>query len=84
LDEQKNREWNRMNRKQNEYRIKNTVLHNKPVQYQSNSMITRTKSSRDIMGSYYTLKGHPASSQGGQVHSDQMVLEMIRWGRLVQ
>jgi hypothetical protein len=31
------------------------------------------------------LKGHPAASQGNhldRVHSDQMVLEMIRWGRL--
>ncbi len=36
------------------------------------------------MGSCSALKGHPASSQGDhldQVHSDQMVLEMIRWGR---
>jgi hypothetical protein len=33
------------------------------------------------------LKGHPAASQGDhldQVHSDQIVLEMIRRGRLVR
>jgi hypothetical protein len=39
------------------------------------------------MGYYYALKGHSASSQGdhlGRIHLDQMVLEMIRQGRLVQ
>ena len=45
------------------------------------------ESSREFMGSYEALKGHPASSQEDQldrVHSDQMVLKMIRWGRLVR
>jgi hypothetical protein len=35
------------------------------------------------MGSYYVLKGHPAAIQGDhldRVHSDQMVLEMIKGG----
>ncbi len=39
------------------------------------------------MGSYWALKRHPASSQGDhwdRVHSDQMVLAMIRQGRLVR
>ncbi len=39
------------------------------------------------MGSYWALKGHPASSQGDhrdRVHSDQMVLAMIRRGRLIR
>jgi hypothetical protein len=62
---------------------------NAPVQYQSSSIITMIKchrSSWEITGSYYALKEHSASSQGdhfGRVHSDQMVLEMIRRGRLV-
>ena len=39
------------------------------------------------MGSYWALKGHLSSSQGDhwdRVHSDQMVLAMVRRGRLVQ
>jgi hypothetical protein len=35
------------------------------------------------MGSYEALKGHPAASQGDhldRVHSDQMILEIIRRG----
>jgi hypothetical protein len=38
-------------------------------------------------GSYLVLMGHPASSQGDhldRVHSDQMVLKMIRRGRQVR
>jgi hypothetical protein len=41
----------------------------------------------EFAGSYWALKGHPASSQGDhqdRVHSDQMVLAMIRRGRLVR
>ncbi len=49
----------------------------------SNSITTRTvsESSRDILGSYYALKGHSTSGQGGSpwsIHSVQMVLEIIR------
>ncbi len=43
------------------------------------------ESGREFTGSYWALKGHPASSQEDhrdQVHSDQMVLAMIRRGRL--
>jgi hypothetical protein len=40
------------------------------------------------MGSYYVLKGHSASSQIGIILvesiQNQMVLKMIRWGRLVR
>jgi hypothetical protein len=45
------------------------------------------ESSQEFMGSYWALKGHPASSQGDhrdRVHSDQMVLAAIRQGRLVR
>jgi hypothetical protein len=43
--------------------------------------------SREIMGSYWALKGHLTSSQGDhwdRVHSDQMVLTMVRRGRYSQ
>jgi hypothetical protein len=45
------------------------------------------KSSREIMGSDYVLKRHSASGQGDHlywVHTDQMVLEMMKLGRLVR
>ncbi len=41
----------------------------------------------EFTGSYWALKGHPASSQGGSLGSSplsQMVLAMIRRWRLVR
>jgi hypothetical protein len=45
------------------------------------------ENSWELTGSYWELKGHPVSSKGDhrdRVHSDQMVLAMIRQGRLVR
>ncbi len=45
------------------------------------------ENSREFMGSYEALKGYPEACQGDhldRVHSDQMLLEMIRRGRLVR
>jgi hypothetical protein len=43
------------------------------------------ESSQEFTGSFSVLKGHPAAGQGDhldRVHLDQMVLVMIRRGRL--
>jgi hypothetical protein len=45
------------------------------------------ESSRDIAGSYYALENILLQAKGDhldRVHSDQIVLEMIRRGRLAQ
>ncbi len=66
-DERKNRERNRTNRKENGYRIMNmkqqaSVI---PARFRYYKDSVMRVAGRDIVGSYYVLKEHSASSQGG-------------------